>query len=69
MLSLGGIMGGEWSGCTAGTVNVFSNRRWFEPVAIAATGRRLGIESDARYRFERGVDPASAEAASRRRPS
>ncbi len=61
VLSLGGIMGGKSSGCTAGTVNVLLESAWFEPTAIAATGRRLGIESDARYRFERGVDPASAE--------
>ncbi len=60
VLSLGGIMGGESSGCTEGTVNVLLESAWFEPRAIAAAGRRLGIESDARYRFERGVDPASA---------
>ncbi|MQA66526.1 MAG: phenylalanine--tRNA ligase subunit beta [Alphaproteobacteria bacterium] len=60
VLSLGGIMGGESSACTAQTVNVLLEAAYFEPLAIAATGRRLGIESDARYRFERGVDPASA---------
>ena len=59
VLSLGGIMGGESSGCTAATTNVLLEAAWFEPLAIAATGRRLGIESDARYRFERGIDPAS----------
>jgi phenylalanyl-tRNA synthetase beta chain len=59
VLSLGGIMGGESSACTAQTVNVLLEAAYFEPLAIAATGRRLGIESDARYRFERGVDPAS----------
>jgi phenylalanyl-tRNA synthetase beta chain len=59
VLSLGGIMGGETTGCTDATVNVLLEAAWFDPLAIAATGRRLGIESDARYRFERTVDPAS----------
>jgi len=55
---IGGIMGGEETGCTADTVNVFLEAALFDPKRTAATGRRLGIESDARYRFERGVDPA-----------
>src|SRR5690606_20519238 len=58
VLGLGGIMGGEASGCTADTVNVFIESALFDPLRTAATGRRLGIDSDARYRFERGVDPA-----------
>ncbi len=57
---IGGVMGGEASGCTAATTNVFLEVALFDPVRTAATGRRLGIESDARYRFERGVDPESA---------
>lgn len=57
VLSIGGIMGGEMSGCTEATVNVFVEAALFDPVSIAATGRKLGILSDARYRFERGVDP------------
>ena len=57
---IGGIMGGELTGCTAETKNVFLEVALFDPVRIAATGRRLGIQSDARYRFERGVDPVSA---------
>ncbi|MEX1146790.1 MAG: phenylalanine--tRNA ligase subunit beta [Sphingomonadales bacterium] len=57
VLGLGGIMGEEASGCTADTVNVFLESAWFDPVATARTGRALGLESDARYRFERGVDP------------
>ncbi len=61
VLSLGGIMGGESSGCTEATTNVLLEAAWFEPIAIAATGRRLGIDSDARHRFERGIDPASTE--------
>ena len=57
---IGGVMGGMESGCTAATVNVFLEVALFDPIRVAATGRRLGIESDARYRFERGLDPASA---------
>lgn len=56
--SLAGIMGGELSGCTPETVNVFLESAWWDPITIAATGRALKINSDARYRFERGVDPA-----------
>jgi phenylalanyl-tRNA synthetase beta chain len=56
--SLAGIMGGELSGCTAETVDVFLESAYWDPITIAATGRALKINSDARYRFERGVDPA-----------
>ncbi len=56
---IGGVMGGEPSGCTEATTNVFLEVALFDPVRVAATGRRLGIQSDARYRFERGVDPES----------
>jgi phenylalanyl-tRNA synthetase beta chain len=59
VLSLGGVIGGEPSGCTESTVNVYLECALFDPVRTAATGRKLLIESDARYRFERGVDPAS----------
>ncbi len=55
--SIAGIMGGEATGCTSDTVNVFLESALWDPIATAATGRRLKIESDARYRFERGVDP------------
>ncbi|HLB06358.1 MAG TPA: phenylalanine--tRNA ligase subunit beta [Alphaproteobacteria bacterium] len=58
VLSLAGLIGGESSGSTAETRNVFLELATFDPLRTAATGRRLGIESDARYRFERGVDPA-----------
>jgi len=57
---LGGIMGGERSGCTEATKNVFLEVALFDPVRTARTGRKLQIESDARYRFERGLDPTSA---------
>ncbi|MGE3149844.1 MAG: phenylalanine--tRNA ligase subunit beta, partial [Pseudorhodoplanes sp.] len=56
--SLAGIMGGEATGCSETTVNVLIESALWEPLNIAQTGRRLGINSDARYRFERGVDPA-----------
>ena len=56
--SLGGVIGGEATGCTVATTEVFIEAALFDPVRTAATGRRLGISSDARYRFERGVDPA-----------
>ena len=56
--SLAGIMGGAHSGCTETTTDVFLESAWWEPITIAATGRALKINSDARYRFERGVDPA-----------
>jgi phenylalanyl-tRNA synthetase beta chain len=58
-LGIAGIIGGEPSGCTDETVNVFVESAWFEPDGIAAAGRKLGIVSDARYRFERTVDPES----------
>src|SRR5215469_12222939 len=57
-LSIAGIMGGEDTGCTEDTRNVFIESAWFDPRRIAASGRKLGIQSDARYRFERGTDPA-----------
>jgi len=57
---IGGVMGGLDTGCTESTVNVFLESALFDPRRVAATGRRLGIDSDARYRFERGVDPESA---------
>ncbi|MBC7478496.1 MAG: phenylalanine--tRNA ligase subunit beta [Pseudorhodobacter sp.] len=55
--SLAGIMGGEVSGCTPDTTEVFLESAFWDPITIAATGRALKINSDARYRFERGVDP------------
>jgi phenylalanyl-tRNA synthetase beta chain len=56
--SLAGIMGGEASGCSEATTDVLIESALWEPLNIAQTGRKLGINSDARYRFERGVDPA-----------
>ncbi|MDE2302639.1 MAG: phenylalanine--tRNA ligase subunit beta [Sphingomonadales bacterium] len=54
---IAGIMGGEHSGCTAQTRDVLLEVAFFDPLRIAATGRRLNLTSDARSRFERGVDP------------
>lgn len=62
VVGLGGVIGGQSTGCTGETVNVFVESALFDPVRTAATGRRLGLQTDARYRFERGVDPASAVA-------
>ncbi len=56
--SLAGIMGGEPAGCTETTTDVFLESAYWDPITVAATGRALKIHSDARYRFERGVDPA-----------
>jgi phenylalanyl-tRNA synthetase beta chain len=55
--SLAGIMGGEETGCSAATTDVLIESALWAPLNIAQTGRKLGINSDARYRFERGVDP------------
>jgi phenylalanyl-tRNA synthetase beta chain len=55
--AIGGIMGGEDTRCTETTTNVFVESALFNPVRIAATGRKLQLMSDARYRMERGVDP------------
>ncbi|XAZ23733.1 phenylalanine--tRNA ligase subunit beta [Sinorhizobium sp. B11] len=55
--SIGGIMGGEHSGCDENTVDVLIESALWDPMNIAKSGRALGIITDARYRFERGVDP------------
>src|SRR5206468_3928932 len=54
---IAGVMGGEDTACTEATTHVFIESAYFDPTRIAQTGRKLGIVSDARYRFERGVDP------------
>ncbi|CAN7532402.1 phenylalanine--tRNA ligase subunit beta [Rhizobium rhizogenes] len=55
--SIGGIMGGEHSGCDENTVDVLIESALWDPMNIAKSGRGLGIITDARYRFERGIDP------------
>ncbi|WP_292225400.1 phenylalanine--tRNA ligase subunit beta [Brevundimonas sp.] len=58
-IGLGGVMGGETTGCDDDTTDVFLESAWFDPIVTAQTGRMLGIHSDAQYRFARGVDPVS----------
>ncbi|WGF88762.1 phenylalanine--tRNA ligase subunit beta [Marinivivus vitaminiproducens] len=57
-VSLAGVMGGETTGVSETTTSVIVETALFDPIRTAATGRKLGLESDARTRFERGVDPA-----------
>ena len=54
---LAGVMGGEASGCDEDTTDVLIESALWDPINIAQTGRKLAILTDARYRFERGVDP------------
>jgi phenylalanyl-tRNA synthetase beta chain len=58
---IAGIMGGEHSGCSADTTDVLIECAYFDPEHIARTGQKLMLTSDARQRFERGVDPAFLE--------
>jgi phenylalanyl-tRNA synthetase beta chain len=58
VLGLGGIIGGASTGCSDDTVNVFVEAAYFDPLRTARTGRALSLDTDARYRFERGIDPA-----------
>jgi phenylalanyl-tRNA synthetase beta chain len=60
-LCLGGVLGGERSSCTDATTNLFMECASWDPAEVARTGRATGIVSDARYRLERGVDPALTE--------
>ncbi len=56
--SIAGIMGGELTGSSDDTVSVFLESAYWDPIAVASVGRALKVSSDARYRFERGADPA-----------
>ncbi len=56
---IGGVMGGLDSGCSMETKNVFLEVALFDPVSVTKTGRKLNLQSDARYRFERGIDTDS----------
>ena len=58
-IGIGGVMGGESTGCSDATTDVFVECAWFEPIRVAQTGRATGIHSDAQYRFARTVDPQS----------
>lgn len=57
IISIAGIMGGNSTGCSEETVNVLLESAYWDPITIAKAGRAMKINSDARYRFERGVDP------------
>lgn len=59
VIGLGGVMGGDSTAVSDETTDVFIESAWFDPLRTARTGRATGIISDARYRFERGVDPQS----------
>ncbi|MEZ5854532.1 MAG: phenylalanine--tRNA ligase subunit beta [Hyphomicrobiaceae bacterium] len=61
VLGFGGILGGEDTGSTETTQNILIECAYFDPVRTAATGRKANVQTDARYRFERGVDPAYVE--------
>lgn len=56
-VALAGIMGGQNTEIQAGTTSVLIESAWFEPVGVRSTARRLGLQTDSSYRFERGVDP------------
>jgi len=58
---IGGVMGGLDSGCSLDTKNVFLEVALFDPISVIKTGRYLKLQSDARYRFERGIDATSIE--------
>ncbi len=59
--ALGGVMGGARTGVTGQTLNVFVESAMFDPIRTAVTGRKLNLQSDARFRFERGIDSAFLE--------
>ncbi len=65
-VGVGGIMGGAWAEIGPATRRVLLEAAWFDPTAIARTGKRLGLQSEARVRFERGVDPDIAARAADR---
>ena len=58
-IGIGGVMGGESTGCSIDTVDVFIESAYFDANRTARTGRATGIISDARFRNERGIDPHS----------
>ena len=57
VIDLAGVMGGQSTGCSEATTEVFIEAAYFDPIRTAETGRKLGLVSDAQYRFARGVDP------------
>ena len=65
-VGIGGVMGGEETGVTASTKNILLEAAYFLPASIRRTARDLNLQSDASYRFERGVDPGMVLRASQR---
>ena len=65
-VAIAGVMGGEHSGVTETTVDVLLESAYFDPATIRATSKRLGLTSDASYRYERGTDYDMVEKASSR---
>ena len=61
ILGLGGVIGGENSSISLDTKNIFLESALFDPVKISKIAKKLGINSDAKFRFERGVDPNGME--------
>ena len=58
---LAGVMGGERTGVRAETTRMFLEIAIFDPISVATTGRQLNLHSDARYRFERGLDATAPQ--------
>jgi phenylalanyl-tRNA synthetase beta chain len=65
-VAIAGVMGGKPTEVTEKTTNILLESAHFEPLSVRTTSRALGLKSDASFRFERGIDPTMAEAASRR---
>lgn len=65
-MCLAGVFGGEESGVTEGTADVFLESAWFNPVSIRKSSKRHGLKTDASFRYERGADPLVTEYAGRR---
>ena len=65
-IGIGGVMGGADTEISFSTRNILLECAWFDPIAVRRTSKALGLRSEASYRFERGVDPETAELASRR---
>ncbi|MDZ7736147.1 MAG: phenylalanine--tRNA ligase beta subunit-related protein [Gammaproteobacteria bacterium] len=65
-LGLAGIMGGADSAVSVDSTDIYLECAWFAPEVISGRGRRLGIQTDASYRFERGVDPRGQHRAMQR---
>src|SRR5699024_8159942 len=65
-LCIAGVYGGESSGVTENTNNIFLESAYFDPVSIRKTAKRHGLSTDASFRFERGIDPGITDMALKR---